>query len=227
MKKRTGLCATVLGLSLPLLACSSDPLPTAPAGAAGSPGVTAGSGPTAGGGTGTAGGTAPVAAGSSAAGGGAPAGEPNVTTCVGAATGATLYADAAAWLLPAGSKTCAFSSCHDAKAHKASLILEGTDTTMDLKTLLVDKPSCEVPTLSLIASGGGDAALAKSWLWQKLTAPADPSGNVTAKPEWGTATSCGQMGGFGVRMPMGQVDLSPTAKLDAVRSWICGGATGP
>jgi hypothetical protein len=96
---------------------------------------------------------------------------------------------------------CAFGSCHDANSKKAGLVL--TATPLDLKMQIVGKTACEVPSLKLVDSSGGEAALTKSWLWQKLVAPADSSGGVTAKAEWGTAADgCGQDGQvFGARMP--------------------------
>jgi hypothetical protein len=103
--------------------------------------------------------------------------------------------------------------------------------TADLHAILVDKPSCEVPTLKVVDSSGGDAALANSWLWQKLTAPTDASGDITAQPAWGMGgASCGQDSGqpFGVRMPKGAgTDVIQASKLNPIRDWICAGAPGP
>lgn len=123
---------------------------------------------------------------------------------------------------------CAFSSCHTTSLKKAMLSLDVG--TMDLKSVLVDKPSCEVPTMMLVKSGGGDAALANSWLWQKLTAPVGSSGELTAETAWGMGgAACGQDSGqpFGVRMPKGSIDLSPASRLDPIKAWICAGAPGP
>jgi hypothetical protein len=123
--------------------------------------------------------------------------------------------------------TCAFSSCHDAGAHKAKLILD-TTAGADLHMLTVDKPSCESPNLKLVDASGGDKGLANSWLWQKLTAPAGADGVMTPKPEWGTPTNCGQASGqgFGLRMPWMSTAalLMPTSKLTAIHDWICAGA---
>jgi hypothetical protein len=123
---------------------------------------------------------------------------------------------------------CAFSSCHNMSAKKANLILDGS--MPDLNALLVGKPTCEAPSLVLVDGSGGDAALAKSWIWQKLAAPADSSGNLTANAAWGMAGNCGQSSGagYGQRMPLvGSADTLAPAKLNAVKSWICAGAKGP
>lgn len=120
---------------------------------------------------------------------------------------------------------CAFGSCHTEKLKKAQLVLDLSIT--DLKATLVDKPSCEAPALKLVASGGGDAALQKSWLWLKLTAPADASDVLTSNPAWGTPGNCGQMSGqdYGVRMPFGAGAWEDNKKA-AVKAWICAGAPG-
>jgi hypothetical protein len=85
--------------------------------------------------------------------------------------------------------------------------------------------------MMLVDAAGGDAALAKSWLWLKLAAPADSTGAVTANPAWGTAaTSCSQDPGqaFGARMPRSGTDMQLSMeKLTAIRDWICAGAPGP
>jgi len=121
---------------------------------------------------------------------------------------------------------CAFSSCHDTSAKKAKLILDGS-AGKDLHALMVDKASCESAMLKLVDSRGGDAALANSWLWQKLTAPAVMDGTLTTEPTWGTPTNCGQMANqpFGVRMPFsGDATTLDAAKLATIGSWICAGA---
>ena len=138
-----------------------------------------------------------------------------------------LHAAVAAIVLPdATNKHCAFSACHDANAKRAHLILD--DMAADLKLLLVDKPACEAPNLKLIASGGGDAALKNSWLWQKLTAATNASGDLVADPAWGMSGSCNQTGvnGYGVRMPMTTPEGLPAESLAAIRNWICAGAPG-
>jgi hypothetical protein len=152
-------------------------------------------------------------------------------TCASAKKGmpAELHAAAAAALLPtATNKGCAFSSCHDMSSMKAKLTL--LEAPNDLRMQLVGKMSCEVPTLPLIDTSGGDAALAKSWLWQKLVAPAGSDGQLMPKSDWGTpTTTCGQEKEFGLRMPRSQTadPWTPTSKLQAVRDWICAGAPGP
>jgi hypothetical protein len=83
--------------------------------------------------------------------------------------------------------------------------------------------------LMVVKSGGGQAALDGSYLWQKLTAPVDAAGDVIAKPEWGAGvTTCNQTGAnpFGVRMPPIGMDISDT-RLAPIRNWICAGAMGP
>ena len=183
---------------------------------------------TGGGGTGVVGGT----------GGGAGTGASTDLTCATAdktATPAMLAAAAATALLPPAADPtmkgpCAFSSCHDSSAHKAGLKLDGT--VPDLNALLVGKAACETSTLKLVDASTGDAGLAKSWLWQKLIAPADSGGVLTTKPDWGTPnTMCMQQSGqaFGLRMPWSNTPdlLVPPEKLQAVRNWICAGAPKP
>jgi hypothetical protein len=142
------------------------------------------------------------------------------------AGGPALHMAAAAVLTPAS--PCGFSSCHTG-AGKAKLTLMGST---DLKTLLVDKPSCEAPTLPLISSMGNEAGLEHSWIWQKLTAMTDTSGvgTIVSKPEWGMSASCGQDGDkpFGIRMPWTNSDMMLDAtKLASIKAWICAGAPGP
>lgn len=118
---------------------------------------------------------------------------------------------------------CAFGSCHNAskKAAQLSLVV-GTNLAE-----LVGKPSCESPNLKLVEAGGGDAALAKSWLYQKLAAPVDGSAALVPDPAWGTPGQCGQMGDFGMRMPLaGGAEGVGEAKLNAMKEWICAGAPG-
>ena len=140
---------------------------------------------------------------------------------------AEIYAAAAAALVPTEANPmlpCAFGSCHNAskKAAQLSLVV-GTNLAE-----LVGKPSCESPNLKLVEPGGTDAALAKSWLYQKLAAPVDGSASLIADPAWGTPGSCGQMGDFGMRMPIsGGADGVGEAKLAVIREWICAGAPGP
>jgi len=118
---------------------------------------------------------------------------------------------------------CAFSSCHTDKIKKAQLVLDTTVT--DLRATLVGKAACEAPNLKLVDATGGDAGLAKSWLWIKLAATGEM---IPPDPSWGTPGSCGQMGAmdYGVRMPYGGGMWEDT-KLAAVKAWICAGAPGP
>ena len=218
-------CSAVLVVAGLLSACGGDDDTTPMAGAGGgSAGTAAGAGAA---GLGVMAGAS--AAGTAAAGsGGSGSGD---LTCAGAKKGtpAELHAAAALALLPtATNKGCAFSSCHDMSSKKAGLTL--LEMPNDLRMQLVGKVACEVPTYQLIDTTGGDAALAKSWLWQKFVAPAGSDGQLTPKPEWGTAVpSCGQEMGFGLRMPRSQSAdlLTPPSKLEAIRDWICAGAPGP
>lgn len=212
------MCSVVLVVAGVVSACGGDD----GAGGAGSAGTAAGSG------SGAGGSAAGVGAGGAAAGSGGSGG--GGLTCASAkqATPAELHAAAAAALLPvATNKGCAFSSCHDMSSKKAGLTL--LETPNDLRMQLVGKAACEVPAYQLVATTGGDTALAKSWLWQKFTAPAGSDGQLTPKPEWGTAVlTCAQESGFGLRMPRSQsADLLTASKLEAVRDWICAGAPGP
>jgi hypothetical protein len=92
--------------------------------------------------------------------------------------------------------------------------------------ILVDKPACQVPTLSLVKSGGGNEALDGSWVWQKLVAPKDDSEFIIPQDVWGTPVVCQQTQGFGTRMPMTNIDLSEP-RIASIRNWICAGAAGP
>lgn len=175
-------------------------------------------------------GTAGATAGMGAAGSMAPAGDFSCTGVDTTQAPSALHAGAAMVLLPSTTPngTCAFMSCHNPGAKKAGLQLDATVT--DLNAALVGKPACEAPSLSLIDGSTGDAALAKSWLWQKLVGPADSSGNITADPTWGTPGACGQAtgSGYGVRMPLAGDDTKlGEAKLAPVKAWICAGAPKP
>ncbi|MET0391012.1 MAG: hypothetical protein ABW321_33885, partial [Polyangiales bacterium] len=182
---------------------------------------------------GTAGGGAAGTSGGAAGGGAAPA-----AGCGPASTlaPADLHAAAAKTLLAPAMMSadmpnrCAFSSCHNTNRKVAMLDLGSADG--DLKALLVDRAACEAPNLKVVASGGGDDALNKSWLWIKLTGAIDASNDLTvpatAATDWGTPGSCGQMGAsqYGARMPWGSANTLPEAQLATVRDWICAGAPG-
>ena len=125
---------------------------------------------------------------------------------------------------------CGLSICH-AGTGQAKLVLLGVT---DLKATMVDKPSCEAPTMPLVSSKGGNAALANSWLWQKLTAPAMSTDALITQSTWGTPAACPtanfgmmQTSGFGDRMPYGSLATLEPAPLGAIRNWICSGAPGP
>lgn len=151
---------------------------------------------------------------------------PSADPCEGAlseADAGALHAQVAALLTP--QSPCGFSACHAGSRAKAGLRLSGI---ADLRAQLVDKPACEAPSLSLVDGAGGAEALARSWLWQKLAAPADPSGALLAQPAWGSAESCGQAPSepFGTLMPLAAGSLAAD-ELAVVRRWICAGAPGP
>lgn len=218
---QTARCVGLL-LALHCLACSSDDDDAGTAGT-GTAGQTARAGV---GGAAAGAGTVAGAAGAVAGSGGAE----GIPDCTGAKTGsaAALHTAAAEVLLPGASNRCAFSSCHSSGQKKAGLALE--DPTLNLHDVLADKPACEAPNLKLVDSSGGAAGLANSWLWLKLTAPADAS-TAELEPDsaWGEAGSCDQRGSdYGTRMPqMGSAETLDQAKLAAVRDWICAGAPGP
>lgn len=215
-----------------LIGCGGDDGTTAPpagtSGAAGNAGTgmsAAGSGAVSGGGAAGGG-----AAGTGSAGTGASGG---ALTCAGATMGApaALHMAAAMAILPTTNQgPCAFGSCHDDKSKKAGLSLVG-GAMLDLKSQTVGKTACEAPTLMIVDGSGGDAALAKSWLWQKLTSTADSDGALKTNAAWGTPSlTCGQTSGqdFGIRMPWTNTDMPlGMDKLKAIRDWICAGAPGP
>jgi hypothetical protein len=143
-------------------------------------------------------------------------------------TPAMLHADAAAILTTPMGGTCNFSSCHIPPNGKAKLTLAGV---ANLATL-VGVPSCQVPTIPLVAAGGGDAALQNSWLWLKLTAPTVANDvALVANPTWGAGAvaDCEATPAmpFGVIMPKTATKPLDENKLGPIRRWICGGAPGP
>lgn len=223
------------GALLLACACSDNGGQVATAGSA-SMTPTAGKPPTAAGtaavaGTNAVAGTTAPAAGTGVGGSPAAVGDDMKCGTTSAMPGPMLHAAALAALVPTGTaqSPCAFSSCHNANQMKAGLNLDASIT--DLKATLVNKPSCQVPTMPLVDGSGGDAALAKSWLWWKcVTAEYDGSSAIVGKPEWGTgAPGCSQDPGqpFGVRMPKSSPDGLPESRRPAVKAWICAGAPGP
>jgi hypothetical protein len=150
--------------------------------------------------------------------------------CEAAVTGApaALHAAAASVLTTQGK--CSFAgTCHDGPTRTAGLILLAAT---NLDTLLVDQPSCIAPTVPLVKSGGGEAALQGSWLWLKLVASADASGVLDQNAAWGApVATCNQKGDqpYGVRMPYGTSGSSFASpeRLAPIRDWICAGAPGP
>jgi hypothetical protein len=171
------------------------------------------------GGTGGMGGMAGGGTGGGGAGG--MMGGDTVPGCDAAMSGEPAALHAAA--LDAFTGGCSFSSCHDADGERAAFIVVEGD---NLNTVMVDKAACQVPTLSLVKSGGGDAALTGSWVWQKLVAPDDADTFIIPQDVWGAPVVCQQTQGFGTRMPMTGIDLSE-ARIAAIRNWICAGAAGP
>ncbi|MGD8859899.1 MAG: hypothetical protein PVI30_07795 [Myxococcales bacterium] len=168
------------------------------------------------------GGAGTMATGAGGAGGGG-LDAPGCESADTSAAPADLHAAALAVLTP--ETPCAFASCHVGPNGKAGLVLEGAT---DLSTLLVDVTSCEAPNLPLVDSAGGDAGLENSWLWLKMTAPIDATGELMADPAWGTPGNCGQpVGSHGLRMPYGSTSLTSEGNLGPVRNWICAGAPGP
>ena len=180
--------------------------------------------------TAAAGNTGSAAGAGAAAGGGATMMETGPFACgpKSTKTGPELYSAMAMAFLPQESNPnlpCAFGSCHNMgkKAAQLALPLGG-----NLIEALVNKPSCEAPNLKLVEPGGGDAALKKSWLYMKLAAPVDGNAALIPDPAWGTPGQCGQMEGFGARMPISSgADGVGEAKLAVAREWICAGAPGP
>jgi len=222
----------VVGLAIALLAlagCKSDGGDDNTAGVGGAGGMLGGAGVSGGAGAsgaaagaGGAGGTGMAGAGAAGMGGGN-----TFAGCAVADTSAApsaLHAAAAAVLTMAS--PCGFGSCHAGQGKAGLILLSATD----LRMTLVDKASCQAPTIPLVDDAGGDAGLVHSWLWLKLTAPADTSGVVTGDAAWGAGVNCGQTGGqmFGLRMPWTNTDMPlEEARLAAIRNWICAGAPGP
>lgn len=146
--------------------------------------------------------------------------------CVGVDTSASPAAlHAAAADILTTQTPCGFSACHTGSRPKAGLRLSGVT---DLRAQLVDKPACESSTVPLVSGVGGAAALAKSWLWLKLTAETTGGDALAAQAAWGTSMNCGQVPDepYGRLMPLGAGALADD-ELKAVRSWICAGAPGP
>jgi hypothetical protein len=145
----------------------------------------------------------------------------------------SVHASALAALVPSSPATpgpCAFGGCHSEASAKAKLRL--SPDTADLRALLVGIPACEAPSLSLVDGRAGDEALTRSWLWQKLTAPAAIDGALLGQGSWGEASPCAAQGGatspYGARMPQGVGPaLLSDERLRAVQGWICAGAPDP
>ncbi len=234
MGKGVCLAITVLALA----GCGGDDMVGTPVGSSGSfagMGASGASGGGAGGiggaggavGGAGAGGAMAGAGGAGGAGGGAGSAAGGFAGCAAADTTAppAMLHAAAAMVLTVASP-CGFGSCHAGQGKAGLVLLDAPD----LRMAMVDKPACQVPTMPLVDDAGGDAGLTNSWLWLKLTAPADASGVITANANWGAGVNCGQMGGqpVGLRMPWTNTDMPlEPARLAAVRNWICAGAPGP
>ena len=214
MRSRAGcLIAAVLMLA----ACKkSDSNPIGGAGAGGLSAVGAsGAGATAG---------ASAMAGAGAVSGAVPGCEAADATVTGSA------AHAAALSVLAQTLPCGIGLCHGGMG-QANLVLLGKT---DLKATLVGKASCEAPSMPLVDPQGGNAALNRSWLWQKLAAPNMSTDALIVQPAWGTPGTCPTMGfgtgtitGFGDRMPYGTLGTLDAQPLGQIRNWICAGAPGP
>jgi hypothetical protein len=166
--------------------------------------------------------------GSSGSGTAGASGTPMMGDCAAANTsigGPALHANAVAAMTPMTASCGASTSCHQGMGKAKLVLLAQTD----LRTLMVGKPSCEVPNIPLVDGSGNHAALNHSWLWIKLMHPLDSAGNLMADPAWGTPGNCGQMpaGNFGLRMPWGLPATSMWPDAPKIRDWICAGAPGP
>jgi hypothetical protein len=246
MRRAVGLMVVLV---LAIVGCGKDSSTDGGAGTGGPSTIGASGGATGASGmgvSGTGGLAAAAGAGGSAAGaGGAAAGSGGVAAGSGGAAGsmeaipgcsaadATVTgsaAHAAALSVLGQMVPCGIGLCHGGMG-QAKLVLSGA---MDLKATLVGKAACEAPTLLLVDPQGGDAALANSWLWQKLTAPAVMTDALIVQPAWGTAAVCptngllgGMTSGFGDRMPYGSLNTLDEPSLAKIRNWICAGAPGP
>ena len=137
---------------------------------------------------------------------------------------AMLHANALAALT---ANSCAGStSCHQGSG-KAKLVLKDMP---NMRTLLVDKKSCEAPNIPLVDSTGNAKALANSWLWIKLTGPLSSAGDVMGNAAtFGMPGTCDQasFGTYGIRMPFGYGATMTYPDANKIRDWICAGAPGP
>ncbi|MFT3926155.1 MAG: hypothetical protein QM778_26660 [Myxococcales bacterium] len=113
--------------------------------------------------------------------------------------------------------SCSISSCHGTDTASAGLDFMNATSLHDL---LVDKPSCEAPKFKLVDPGSPET----SWLYLKLTAPADAKRKLEENPDWGEpGTGCEEASGFGKRMPETGQELSEDKK-EQIRKWIAAGA---
>ena len=120
---------------------------------------------------------------------------------------------------PGGKGTCSISSCHGDSIASAGLDLA---SSADLTKLLVNVPSCEAPSMMLVAPGEPE----KSWLYIKLTGAVMAKKELVADPAWGEpGKGCEEASGFGKRMPETGAELSAD-KVEQIRSWIAAGAPG-
>jgi hypothetical protein len=216
----------VLSMVLALLGCKEDPP------ASNTTNGMAGTGAPLGGASGVgAGGAAGAVAGTGGMGAGGMGAAGAVPGCSAAMPGmpAALHTAAVEALaaMPPTSTCGGSTSCHQGAGKAMLSLLNMTD----MRTALVGKMSCEAPMIPLVDGSMGDAALNNSWLWIKLTAPTDASGNLVSNPAWGTPGSCGQTppSGYGLRMPWGFAGTMylGEANMAKIRNWICAGAPGP
>ena len=115
---------------------------------------------------------------------------------------------------------CAFSSCHSDAANG----MLNLTTMPDITTALVNVPACEAPALMRVKPMDP----ASSWLWIKLTGPADASGNITyaTTPQACKGADAGTLGILMPWSPGSPASLEPT-QLFQICSWIQDGALGP
>lgn len=128
------------------------------------------------------------------------------------------------------------ANCHGGTGGLAGLNLGAAITAGDMRTALVNVPSCEYSLMDLVEPGDPD----NSWLIVKVTAPfvamgdANPPatqvGDLIFTPDstWNESMKCNQqIRGFGQRMPqVAPFDIEDD-HLDALRTWIEVGAPGP
>jgi hypothetical protein len=128
-----------------------------------------------------------------------------------------------------GSKS---NSCHSVGGGKAMFDLSTAIASGDIRTAMVNIPSCEYNVMDRIEPGDP----ANSWVYIKLTGTSvAPTGTArdgdlmfTPNSTWTEADKCNAtITGFGKRMPNVapfQIEAEPLAAIEA---WIRAGAPGP